>query len=378
MSSVKFGIIGCGQAARFHILGSKKHPNVKFMACYDINEKSANKFGKKLKVEAFNDLEKFLESDIDAVHINVPHYLHAELTKRAAKSGKHVLCEKPMAITLKECDEMIEATKKVGVKFMIAENHRFLPAHQYIKDSIDKGFIGDVFLIRSYEGAYDDPKKFGDPDHWMFSYGKGGGGALFDQGVHKFATINWLLNDTVKAAQSWCIKTVKTPPNKGEDTAIILLHYKRGTIAEVTVTTSAVHSPTNRIELQGTRGTILEDHDWDYPVRIFSGHEDAEKKGMFYSPDIEHGSFPRYYLISFGNEDAHFADCILNDKKPEFTPEEAKEAVATAKLAYLAAKNGYVTTMDELMTVIKQKGSFSIFEDFEDVILNSWRNLDWP
>ncbi|MHA1312119.1 MAG: Gfo/Idh/MocA family protein [Candidatus Helarchaeota archaeon] len=378
MDYIKFGIIGTGQAARFHINGAKNHSNVKFVAAYDIVEKSVQKFAKRLKVEGFTDLDKFLNSDIDAVHINVPHYLHKDLVIEAAKAGKHIICEKPMANTLKECDEMINATKKAGVKFMVAENHRFLPAHKYIKGVIEKGLIGDVFLIRSYEGAYDDPTKFCDPNHWMFSFDKGGGGALFDQGVHKFATINWLLNDKVESAQSWCIKTIESPSNKGEDTASVLLHYKKGAIAEVSVSTSAIHTPTNRIEIQGTMGTILEDHDWNPPVKIFSTHKEAPKKGEFYIPEIEHSSFPKYYLISFGYEDAHFADCIINNKDPEFTPEEAREAVAVARLAYLAAKKGSITTMEEFLEMVKNKEIENLFEGFDKVIIKSYEHLKWP
>ena len=179
MSFVKFGLIGCGNAGSMHAIAVKRSPELKFVAAYDVNEKVLKRFAKRQKLEPYNDLDAFLESDIDAVHIIVPHYLHTKMVVAAAKAGKHVLCEKPMATSLEECDEMIAATKKAGVKFMIAENHRFLPAHQYIKDAVSEGLLGEVFLGRAYEGAYEKPEKILDPEHWMFSYEKGGGGALF-------------------------------------------------------------------------------------------------------------------------------------------------------------------------------------------------------
>ncbi|MHA1301996.1 MAG: Gfo/Idh/MocA family protein, partial [Candidatus Helarchaeota archaeon] len=176
MDPIKFGIIGCGMAARFHILGTRNvsNPKLKFVAAHDINEKVVNRFSKAHKLTPYIDLEKFLQSDeFEAVIILLPHYLHAQVTKVATEAGKHVLCEKPMAPTLEECDEMISAAKKARVKLMIAENHRFLPAHTYIKNIIDKDFIGDIFLIRTYEGAYDDPENFLNPDIWHFTYDKG-------------------------------------------------------------------------------------------------------------------------------------------------------------------------------------------------------------
>ncbi|MHA1230919.1 MAG: Gfo/Idh/MocA family protein [Candidatus Helarchaeota archaeon] len=377
MSFVKFGIIGCGQVASFHMAANKNNPKVKFIAAYDIDEKKVQKFSKKHKLEPFTKLDALLESDIDAVYIMLPHYLHGEVTIAAAKAGKHVICEKPMATSLEECDRMIEATRKAKVKFMIAENHRFLPAHTYIKDIVKRNFIGDIFFGRAYEGAWDEPSKFQNPDHWMFSYDKGGGGALFDQGVHKFATLNWILEDNVDFAQCWCIKSIESPPNKGEDTALVHLHFTKGAVIEVSVTTAAIHPPTNRLELHGTKGSILEDHSWQKPVQIFSSHEEAEKKGVFYSPEIEHGPFPKYYIISFRYEDTHFAECILEDKEPEFSPEEAKEAVAVAHLAYLASKKATIATMDELKKLIKKEGTASLFKDLEHAVQKNYEKLKW-
>ena len=376
MSPVRFGILGCGRAASFHLSANRNNPKLEFVAAYDPDQEKLNRLLKRNKLTPFVDMDAFLQSDFDAVLIMAPHYLHKPLTIAAAQAGKHVLCEKPMAVTIEECDEMIAATKRAGVKFMIAENHRFLPAHQFIKDAVSRGVIGDVFLVRTYEGAYDDPKRIMDPNIWMFSYDKGGGGALHDQGAHKFTLLNWILGE-VDSALCWCGKALNSPPTKGEDTAMILLRFKSGAMAEVTVSTATIHIPTNRIELHGTKGSILEDHDWEKPVKIYSVHEDAEKKGEFYSPELEHGAFPQYYTISFRHEDTHFAECILNDTAPEFTPKEAREAIAVIHLAYLAAKKGAVATMDELKAIVKGSGTKAIFEGLEKVPLKNYENLRW-
>jgi predicted dehydrogenase len=259
---------------------------------------------------------------------------------------------------------------------MITENHRFLPAHRYIKEAVSRGLIGDVFLGRSYEGAFETPERIKNPDCWMFSWEKGGGGALHDQGAHKFAVWNWLLGE-VEAAMCLCSKTLDSPPVKGEDTAMVMLKYKCGALVEVTVTTAAIHASTNRIELHGTRGSIVEDHDWEKPVRIYSLHESAEHRGTVHYPEIEHGAFPMYYTISFRIEVDHFADCILNDTAPEFSPEEAREAIAVSQLAYFAAKRGCLTTMAEFREFITTEGTPALFEGIDKMPLDSYRNLRW-
>jgi myo-inositol 2-dehydrogenase/D-chiro-inositol 1-dehydrogenase len=380
MHMVKFGILGCGNASNFHTLGIKKdpEPNIKFVAAYDINEKSLNRVAKRNKLLPYTDLDRFLESDIEAVLLLVPHFLHAELTEKIALAGKHILCEKPMACTLEECDKMIEVTKKAGVKLMIAENHRFLPVHKHIKRLLEKDFIGDIFLARTYEGAYCETQEFLNPDLWNFTFDKGGGGVVMDQGVHKFTMLNWFLGD-VDSAQCWCSKTLNSPSSKGEDTAIILLRYKSGAIASVSLSSTTVHPLNNSTELQGTKGTIYEDHSWQNPLKIFSSHTEAEKKGEFYSPseNIEHGPYPQYYTISAKQEDHYFADCILNNKEPVFTPEQAKQAVAVVLLSYLSAKNGTTTNIDELNNLIKKKGSKHILDGFLPFIQKNYDHLNW-
>ena len=373
---VKFGIIGVGSVWRYHKLGCKSNPQIKFISAYDIDEQNLSKAEKYSKLETYSNIEAFLKSDIEAVMVFVPHYLHKEIVLTAAEAGKHILCEKPMAPTLEECDAMIKATQKAGVKFMIAENHRFLPAHQLIKDMLDKGFIGDVMLGRTYEGAYCQPNEFLDSNRWNFTYEKGGGGVVADQGVHKFTMLNWFLGE-VDSAQCWLSKTLNSPPNKGEDTAIILLRYKCGAVITVDLSSTTIHPLTNRTELHGTKGSILEDHSWQDPIRVFSSHPEAEIKGEFYSPKVEHGPFPEYYKISMGKEDAYFAKCILEDKKPEFTPEQARQGVAVVLLSYLSAKKGTITTMEELMNVYKTQGTKSILEGLNSIIQPNYKYISW-
>jgi len=372
MEFVKYGIIGSGTVWRFHRIGCKSNPKIKFTSVYDINEKVARRSAKTSKMNYYNSVDDLIKSDIDAVLIMVPHFLHEKYVTAAAEAGKHVLCEKPMATTLEGCDDMIKATKKAGVKFMIAENHRFLPAHAYIKDALQSGLIGNIFLIRSYEGVNEIPGLMKE-GFWKGHPILAGGGSLMDMGAHKFATINWILNDKVESAYCWLTKQCTNLDEKAEDNAMVLLKYSKGTIIETLVSFSVISPPTNSLEIYGTEGTIIENHEWYKPVRIFSNNEKMGKnKGKWHEPEINHGPFPKYYEISMGVEDSHFTDCILDNKEPEFTPQQAKEAIATVLLSYLSAERGKTTKYEELMKIYKTEGTKTILEGLNKSIQNNY------
>ncbi|MFX1242625.1 MAG: Gfo/Idh/MocA family protein [Promethearchaeota archaeon] len=376
MKSVKYGLVGIGNtfnsAWPYHYVGCKDNPKIEFKSVFDINQKKADKLAKIFKLKTYTSYEELLESDIDAVLVLVPHHAHEEVVIKAAKAGKHILCEKPMATTLEGCDQMISATKKAGVKFMIAENHRFLPAHQSIHDFVNQGTIGKVFMIRSYEGV-PEVHNVNNPDSWKAHPLKAGGGALMDMGVHKFATFNWVLNDKVDSAYCWLTKQLTNLPEKAEDNAFIFLKYQSGIIVECVLSFTVNTPSSNQLEVYGTEGTLIENHDWENPIKIYTPQKlNAEKVKGWYYPKINHGPFPKYYHISMGNEDSYFTDCILNDRKPEFTPQQAKEAVATVLLSYLSAINGRTTSMEELIKLYENSGTKNLSKELGKAVQENY------
>ena len=272
---------------------------------------------------------------------------------------------------------MIQSATDNNVKFMIAENHRFLPAHKIMKDLITKGVIGQVYLGRTYEGAFAQFKNFMDANNWQFTYKQGGGGVLADQGVHKFALMNWLVDSELESGQAWLGKALNTPINKGEDNAIMNLHYKNGAMVEVIVTSTSVHPLNNTTEFNGTKGHMLEDHSWEKPIRIFSNQPDAEKKGKYYYVEAEHGAYPAYYTISAYHEDSHFATCIQENSDPEFTPQQARAAVEVVLLGYMSAKKNRPVTLDEFREEVAANGSTQLLEDLNTYVKKNFEQLKW-
>ncbi len=377
MDFVKYGVIGCGNVFdTFHSLGAVGQTKYKFAAFYDINIKKAKRIARRYKGQHYENLEDLLKSDIDAVLINVPHHLHRDIVLQAAEASKHVLCEKPMGRTIEECDEMIAATKKAGVKFMIAENHRFLPAHRYIMETVQNGLIGKVFLIRAYEGV-NEITGLSSPG-WKGDIKLRNMGSLLDMGVHRIATTNWILDDEIEMANCWVTKQCTTLDSKAEDNALVMYRYTSGTIMQMTVSFTVISPPSNELQIYGTKGTIIENHDWENPVKIYSTHPDmGENQNKWYQPtNIEHGAFPQYYTISMGAEDLYFAECILSEMDPEFTPEDAKKAVEAVLMAYESANRNKPVTKEQLFKLKEEKGSGNVLQRLKRHIQRNTHCMD--
>jgi predicted dehydrogenase len=277
--------------------------------------------------------------DIDIIDICLPHHLHAKAAIEAAEAGKHVLVEKPIATTLKDADDMIKAAKKAGVKFMVAENHAFVPSHMLAKEMVDQGRIGRVFLAKAYEIVGDVPVEYS----WKTS--PAALGSLLDMGVHRFFVLRWIMGE-VKSVFAFAEKLACELETDNDDTAVIALKFKNGALGGVDLTCCAVSEPTNRLELYGTKGTIIEDHMWEQPLMYCSYQSGFETEGWV-KPEVEHAPFPGYYGISFRNEVEHFVDCVLNDKQPKVTGEDGRAALKIALLAYKSVKTRKVVTVNE-------------------------------
>jgi predicted dehydrogenase len=340
MKQLKFGIVGAGSAFRFHYLGAKSSETMRFTAVYDTNfdraKRVASKFSDGNPMEPFETLEKMLDSGVDAVLVMVPHLYHEEIVVKCAEKGKHVLCEKPMGMTVEACRNMIEACKRNKVAFMIAENHRFLPAHVYIHDMVQAGMIGEVALVRAYEGV-DELAGLMRPGFWKGDPLVAGGGSFMDMGVHKFAAIEYILNARCVSISAMMSKQMTNLPEKAEDNAIAMARFSNGVMADIATSFTQLTTPNNTMEIYGSKGTILENHDAEKPVKVFSFDERmGANVGRWFEPELEHSPYPGYYLISAHHTDEYFARCVLENREIEFTPEQSMSPIADVLAGYLS------------------------------------------
>ena len=190
------GIIGCGKIAQVrHIPEYAAHPQARLAGYYDLNQERAQALAAQWGGQAYPTWEALLaDPAIDAVSICAANTAHAELTIAALRAGKHVLCEKPMATTLADCEAMAAAARESGRFLMIGQNQRLTKAHQKARQLVADGVLGDILTFRTTFG-HGGPETWSvDPgkNTWFFDKSKAAMGAMADLGIHKTDLIQYL------------------------------------------------------------------------------------------------------------------------------------------------------------------------------------------
>ena len=192
------------------------------------------------------------DPDIEAVYIATPVYLHAEMTMAAAAAGKHVLCEKPMAMNPGECDKMIEACRKHNIKLGIAYYRHFYPVLNRIKTVIASGAIGEIVYMQMNAFDYFDPGP-AHPRYWLLQKEKSGGGPMFDFGCHRIEMFLNLLG-RVKTVTGFCSNVLFS--REIEDTSTAFFHFDSGAHGVLSIT-HAASEPQDTVTVFGSKGSML-------------------------------------------------------------------------------------------------------------------------
>jgi len=364
---IRLGVVGLGGRGAWITDLFNKDGNYEIASVVDYHPAVAEAVGQQFGVPAekrFSGLsgyQKMLATDIDAVLVSVPHDLHEALVAKCAAAGKHVLCEKPMAMTLEGCRAMIKAAQDNNVRLMIAENHRFLPIHGAIREAIAKGLVGDVCLVRSYEGC-NEIEANEDPDTWKGDLYRCGG-AFLDMAVHKFGALEYMLGERVDSVTTMIAKQVATLPMKGDDNAVSIAVFESGALAEISVSSTQISPANNTMEVYGSEGTILENHNGEPPLRIYSQADAAGDMAYDWDePEVEHGEFPGYYFISGRATDDHFAQCLLEGTEFGYSLEDSTSAVVCCLAGLLSFLERRPATRAEILALAETpEGTKSLY-----------------
>ncbi|MEM2673984.1 MAG: Gfo/Idh/MocA family oxidoreductase [Candidatus Bathyarchaeia archaeon] len=238
---VNVGIIGAGYIAQqCHIPAYLSNPHSKIVGVADINEERLNEVRKRFNLQkTYLDYVELLEQNIDAVSICVPTKYHSKIAIEAASRGIHILCEKPIALTLEEADAMINSCKKNNVKLMIGFNYRFIKNHQEAKRLIEEGRIGKPFFIHGQFASQGPYENFEERRNSFYFDPRGGGGVLFDSGSHLFDLMRWFFGE-VKTIYS-CRGTY-TEGVEVDDVAAVSLEFQNGCIGVITCMWTQIES----------------------------------------------------------------------------------------------------------------------------------------
>ena len=254
MKTWNFGIVGAGLIADFHARAIGDMPNAKLVAVCDAISERAGKLAEKYGCKAFADSDDLIaKGGVDVITIATPSGAHMAPAIAAAKAGKHVVCEKPMEITLERIDKMIEAHEQAGTQLGCIFQTRFNDAYAAIRQAVQQGRFGKL----TYAGAYVPWWRKDDyyNDSWHGTWKLDGGGALMNQSIHPIDLLCELM---------WPVESVQAfTSNLGheqmetEATAAAALKFKNGALGVIYGTTASYPGQLMRLEISGTKGTAI-------------------------------------------------------------------------------------------------------------------------
>jgi len=262
MNELKIGVIGCGSIAKHrHLPEYAANTQIKIVAVCDIVKSRADETAVLYGAKSYESYEELLQnSEVDAVSVCTPNYLHAPVSIAALKAGKHVLCEKPMATSRADAEEMIEAASTSGKKLMIAHNQRFVPSHAKAREILASGEIGKVYSFRT---AFGHPGPEGwsvdGKESWFFEKDKAFIGAMGDLGVHKTDLIRYLLNEEIVEVGSF-VETSAKEFATVDDNAVCILKSESGIIGTLAASWAYTASEDNSTIIYAEKAILrLED-----------------------------------------------------------------------------------------------------------------------
>lgn len=337
---IRVGIIGCGKIAQVrHIPEYLENPNTEIAGYFDYTQNRAEEMSRQFGGKVYSSVEEMLDdSNVDAVSVCVANRAHAEDTIKALKAGKHVLCEKPMATTLEDCELMVQAARESGKKLMIDQNQRLVAAHQKARKLIQQGAIGKVITFRTTFG-HSGPETWSvDPgkNTWFFDRKQSAMGAMADLGVHKTDLIQFLLGENIVRTTARVVTLDKRDANGNligvDDNAICIYEMEDGVVGSMTASWTYYGQEDNSTVIYGTDGVMKILEDPEISIRVI-GKDKSEidyKIGQIQTNDNQ---------TSSGIVDA-FADCIIHDKEPAISGESVLAAMKAVFASIKSSETG--------------------------------------
>jgi predicted dehydrogenase len=345
MSDVRVGFIGSQFVTRAHAECFQRFVRgAQMVAVASPTAKHCEEFAREFGLEAYyTDYRKLLErKDVDVVAIGVPNDLHARVVTDAAQAGKHVILEKPFAITLDEADRMIQACKTAKVMLGYAEELCFSPKYVRAKKLIEEGALGRPYLVKQAE------KHSGPHAGWFWDVDRSGGGALMDMGCHGIEFARWLYDkQKVVSVTAHCQLVVHGKRTRADDNSLIILEFADGGLAEIEDSWAFFGGMDDRAEIFGTEGSVFCDLVHGNSMKTYSntGYGYAmEKAGS--TKGYSFTVFEEIWNYGFPQEMQHFVDCIRNHSTPSETGEDGREVLRIMFAAYESAANGKSVALD--------------------------------
>jgi predicted dehydrogenase len=342
-SRVGVGLIGSQFISSIHAEALQRSARADLVAVASPTDDHAEQFARRFAIPRYRtDYRALLDMDeIDMVVLGVPNDLHCQMTLDAADAGKHVVCEKPLAVNLDEADRMIEACRRAGVKLMYAEELCFAPKYVRLKQLLDSGALGEPTLLKQSE-KHDGPHA---PHFWNVE--RAGGGVMMDMGCHAIEFFRWMLGrPRIQSIYAHLATQVHRDKTKGDDNALLIVEFERDVVGLAEESWTKLGGMDDRAEVHGTKGVAFADLLHGNAIETYSavGYDYAvEKAGSTLG-----WSFTIYeeaWNYGFPQEMAHFVECVADDRPPLVTGEDGRAVLQAIFAAYQSAGSGCKVTL---------------------------------
>ncbi|MCP3031522.1 Gfo/Idh/MocA family oxidoreductase [Halobacillus sp. A1] len=341
MSNLRVAIIGCGSIAQNrHLLEYEENKHVDIVAVCDIVEERAMVTAEAFGAKSYTDYEElFSKEEVDAVSVCLPNYLHAPVSIAALEAGAHVLCEKPMATSREEADQMIETAERNGKKLMIAHNQRFVASHEKARKLIAAGELGKIYSFRTTFGHGGPEGWSADGENsWFFKKDQAFIGAMGDLGVHKADLLRHVLGEEFADVAGFIENNAKSEITV-DDNAVCILRSESGIVGTLTASWAYNAGEDNSTVIYGEKGMLRLEDDPSYSLiaQYTSGETVKYELGQIQSND--EGGQTNTGVID------HFVEAIVEDKKPLIDGEEGKRSLEVILAALESGETRKITQL---------------------------------
>lgn len=321
---VRVGLVGCGVMGRSLATQLRTIEQAELVAGCDVIEDAAKAFAEEFGVWVTTNLDELLSrDDIDAVLIATPAYLHAEQTVAAAKAGKHVFCEKPMALTVEDCDRMIEACRENNVNLMVGQVLRYFPIHSKVKELVDSGELGRLLCLTIHRlgGGFTGV--------WAKEWRKSkalSGGMLMEVNIHELDYLRWVggeVESIFAVGENFLHPDCDFP-----DCVLVTLKFRSGALGMLHASqVSVAGSYGGRADCE--KGSLLFPQFWSGELVV---QTESERK-VFKAEELSTENPVRREL-------REFVESILEHRQPAITGEDGRNAVTLALAVYKSIEMG--------------------------------------
>jgi len=337
-----FAIVGCGVIAPIHARCIASLPAAELRAVVDVVPERAARLAAEFGGAAYTDLAAALaRPDVDVVCVCVPSGLHAEVGVQAAAAGKHVICEKPIDISLAAADRLIAACREHGVKLAVISQHRFRPGVRRLRAALEAGRFERLILGNAVMQYY-RTQEYYDSGDWRGTWALDGGGALMNQGVHYVDLLQWVMGpvEQVVARTATAAHDIAV-----EDLAVGIVTFRGGALGTIQGSTAVYGGLREALEIVGVGGAVMleagEVTSWRFRDERGAGDTAPGRGGQAPAEPVATMADPAALRIT--THRAQIADllaAIAADRDPVVTGEEARKPLEIILALYASARTG--------------------------------------